>query len=267
MADPIVGLLHPGEMGSAVGAELRRRGVPVIWASAGRSDATARRAADGRLEDAGTLDELVRQSDVILSICPPHAAADVARSVAGFDGVFVDANAIAPATMRAIADTVGRRCVDGGIIGPPPGARTQTHLYLSGHGAQAVAALFEGTAVVARVLSDEVGAASALKLAYAAWTKGTAALLLAIQEFARAENVEGALLTEWGESLPHVREDARRARRSADAKGWRWSGEMQEIAAAFAAHDLPDGFHQAAAEIFRELSTKTPHEWQPGVPS
>lgn len=250
-----VGLLHPGEMGSAVGAQLSSRGLTVLWASEERSSETAGRAAD--FEDVETVDELARRSDVILSVCPPHAAAEVARSVASFDGIFVDANAVAPSTVREIADLV-RRCVDGGIVGAPPSPAAGTHLYLSGAEAPAVADLFAGTTVDARVVSAHVGSASALKLAYAAWTKGTAALLLAIQEFARSEGVDRELAAEWEESLPDLPHLSARARRSADVKGWRWAGEMEEIASAFAAHGLPDGFHRASAEVFR---------WQPGVRS
>ncbi len=208
---------------------------------------------------------MLRRSDVVLSICPPHAALEVARSVAGFDGLFVDANAIAPATMLNVAELVGERCVDGGIIGPPPRRTGTTRLYLSGRDASEAASFFDGTAVDARVVSAGIGDASALKLAYAAWTKGTAALLLAIESFARSEEVDDALHGEWSESLPDLHERLQRARRSADAKGWRWVGEMEEIAAAFAAHDLPAGFHRAAAEVFR--SAPTPREWRPGVPS
>jgi 3-hydroxyisobutyrate dehydrogenase-like beta-hydroxyacid dehydrogenase len=254
VAGTVVGLVHPGEMGSAVGAQLRGRGIPVLWASAGRSDETARRAAEAGLEDVGTVDELARRSALILSICPPHAALDVARSVAGFGGIFVDANAVAPATAREIASSVAR-CVDGGIVGPPPRPPATTHLYVSGPEAVAVAELFDGTAVDARVVSDEVGAASAVKVAYAAWTKGTAAMLLAIQELARAEGIEPVLLAEWEESLPDLPDRAQRARRSAEAKGWRWIAEMEEIASAFAAHGLPSGFHLASAEVYRGYST------------
>lgn len=263
MAPETVGVLYPGEMGAAVGAELRRRGVRVLWASAGRSERTRARAEEAGLEDSQTIDELLGSCGVLLSICPPHAALDVARSCAGFEGLYVDANAIAPSTMRTVADTVGERCVDGGIVGPPPRPSTPTHLYLSGVGARAVASLFEGTAVDARFLSDEIGAASALKLAYAAWTKGTAALLLAIESFARAENVDDALVAEWNESIPGLDERLERAHRSAEAKGWRWVAEMEEIAAAFAADDVPEGFHRAAADVFRT----SPTPWQPGVPS
>ena len=114
-----------------------------------------------------------------------------------------------------------------------------------------MAELFAGSAVDARVVSDEIGAASAVKMAYAAWTKGTAAMLLAIRELARAEGVEEALLAEWDLSLPELRDRHERALRSADAKGWRWVGEMEEIADTFEANGLPGGFHRAAAEVFR----------------
>jgi hypothetical protein len=91
-------------------------------------------------------------------------------------------------------------------------------------------------------------------MTYAAWTKGTAALLLAIGELARAEGVEPALHEEWRISLPDLPDRSQRAARSAQAKGWRWVGEMEEIAATFDAAGLPDGFHRAAAEVFRILS-------------
>jgi 3-hydroxyisobutyrate dehydrogenase-like beta-hydroxyacid dehydrogenase len=97
-----VGLLHPGEMGAAVGAQLD----DVLWASAGRSEATAERARRAGLADAGELAEVVRRSDVILSICPPHGALELAHAVAGFAGTFVDANAVSPATARAIGAVI-----------------------------------------------------------------------------------------------------------------------------------------------------------------
>jgi 3-hydroxyisobutyrate dehydrogenase-like beta-hydroxyacid dehydrogenase len=262
----VVGLLHPGEMGSAIAAQLSERGIEVLWASEGRSEETRRRAEESGLEDAGTVEDLARRADVILSVCPPHAALEVARSAAGFRGIFVDANAVAPATAREVADGF-ECCVDGGIVGPPPRPPATTHLYLSGAESAAVAALFAGTTVDARVISEEVGAASAVKIAYAAWTKGTAAMLLAIRAFAEAEAVEPALVAEWKESLPELVEAAQRARSSAERKGWRWIGEMEEIAAAFAAHELPDGFHLAAADVFRTLSANSSPKWQPGVPS
>ena len=257
MAAATVGLLHPGEMGAAVGAVLRGRGDRVVWASEGRTAETRERAEEAGLEDAGSVEEVARRSDVILSVCPPHAALEVAGAVAGFRGVFVDANAIAPGTAREVEAVIaagGGDCVDGGIVGAPPRAAGTTRLYLSGPEGESVAGLFAGSVVDARVLSGEVGTASALKMTYAAWTKGTAALLLAIGELARAEGVEPALHEEWRISLPDLPDRSQRAARSAQAKGWRWVGEMEEIAATFDAAGLPDGFHRAAAEVFRTLS-------------
>jgi len=244
-------------MGAAVGAALRTRGETVLWASAGRSAATAERAARAGLADAGSVAELCRCCDVLISVCPPHAALDVARSAAGFRGIYVDANAVSPATARSIGGETAR-FVDGGIVGPPPHEPGTTRLYLAGTEAAQVAGLFAGTTLEARVVSEAPGAASAVKMAYASWTKGGAALLLASRALARAEGVEDTLLEEWSLSLPELLERLPAAARSAEAKGWRWVGEMEEIAASHAAAGLPDGFHRAAAEIFRRASSPGP---------
>src|SRR5438093_3757552 len=180
----VIGLIQPGEMGAAVGELLTRQGHEVLWASAGRSSETARRAATAGLTDVGSLDALAARSEVILSVCPPHAALDVARTVSGmgFRGLYIDANAVSPGTTRAVGAAVeaaGATFVDGGVIGPPPREMGSTRLYLSGAAAGRVAEIFDGTELAPVVLNDEPGTASALKMAYAAWTKGSAALLLA----------------------------------------------------------------------------------------
>ena len=253
MGKNLIGVLHPGEMGSAVGACLTRRGLTVLWASAGRSPATADRAAAAGLRDVGTASEMSSQADVILSVCPPHAALEVARSVAGFRGIYVDANAVSPATTRKVAEIVtagGASYVDGGIIGPPPEATGRTRLYLSGERAAEVRAMFAQSALDARIAEGPPFAASAVKMAYAAWTKGTSALLLTCRALARAEGVERTLLGEWALSQPALRARSERSAAAAAAKGWRWVAEMEEIAASMAAAGLPAGFHEAAAEIF-----------------
>jgi 3-hydroxyisobutyrate dehydrogenase-like beta-hydroxyacid dehydrogenase len=225
-----IGLLHPGAMGAAVGAAV---GGEVIWASGGRSEATRARAAAFR--DVGTVEALVQEADVILSICPPHAALEVARACEGFGGIYVDANAISPAHAREIA-ALHPRFVDGGIIGGPDAPA----LYLSGAEAAAVARRFPS--LETHVVPD----ASAVKMAFAAWTKGTAALLLAIRETAAHYGIEG----EW-RAAAQLDERLARAEASAQEKGWRWAGEMEEIADTFAAAGQPEGFHRAAAEVYR----------------
>jgi 3-hydroxyisobutyrate dehydrogenase-like beta-hydroxyacid dehydrogenase len=235
----IVGLLHPGEMGASVGRVLQSNGSEVLWASEGRSDATRERAQS--FVDAGTVSDLVAEAELILSICPPHAAVDVARAVEGFDGVYVDANAISPMRAQEIA-AIHPRFVDGGIVGGPPD-EPGTTLYLSGSGAAAVAVLFVGSILEPRVVAD----ASALKMAYAAWSKGSTAMLLAIREVARHFGVE----EEWRLAAPELAERLPRAEHSAATKGWRWIGEMEEIADTFAAAGQPQGFHRAAAQVYR----------------
>jgi 3-hydroxyisobutyrate dehydrogenase-like beta-hydroxyacid dehydrogenase len=250
-----VGLLHPGEMGAAIGALLVGRGHQVLWASDGRGDETARRAAAAAFTDAGTIRDICDRSEIILSVCPPHAALYVARTVASaaFRGLYLDANAVAPATAREVAaviEAAGATFVDGGIIGLPPRRAGSTRLYLSGTAAQRVADLFAGTDLEAVVLSSEPGVASGLKMVYAAWTKGSAALLLAALAAARGHGVEDALRREWALSQPGLADRAEAAAAQAATKGWRWVGEMEEIAATLAAARLPDGFHLAAAEVF-----------------
>ena len=235
----IVGLLHPGEMGAAVGRVLQANGHEVLWASEGRSAATRERALTFR--DAGAVAALAGEAELILSICPPHAALDVARAVEGFAGTYVDANAISPMRAQEIA-AIHPRFVDGGIVGGPPD-EPGTTLYLSGTGAASVAVLFVGSNLQPRVVAN----ASALKMAYAAWSKGSAAMLLAIRDVARHFDVE----EEWRSAVPELLERLERAERSAATKGWRWIGELEEIADTFTAARQPDGFHRAAAKVYR----------------
>jgi 3-hydroxyisobutyrate dehydrogenase-like beta-hydroxyacid dehydrogenase len=254
-----IGLLHPGEMGASVGTAARANGHRVLWASDGRGAESRARATAAGLEDTAALTTLVRSSDVILSVCPPHAATEVARAVAtvGFRGLYVDGNAVAPATSRALGALVeraGATFVDGGIVGPPPVNPGTTRLYLSGPAAARVAALFVAGPLEAVVLPGELASASAVKMAYAAWNKGQQALIMAVRALAAAEGVDEALLAEWQRSQPDLPTRSANAARGSARKAWRWVGEMDEIAAAFAAVNLPDGFHRAAAEIYRRLS-------------
>jgi 3-hydroxyisobutyrate dehydrogenase-like beta-hydroxyacid dehydrogenase len=251
----VIGLLHPGEMGAAVGRCLTAGGCQVVWASQGRGRQTADRARTAGLADAGSVADVVRRADVILSVCPPHAALEVARTVRGFTGLYVDANAIAPHTAAEVAAVVsdgGARYVDGGIIGPPPEAPGTTRLYLSGNHAPSVASLFAGTALEARLVTSGPFAASSLKMAYAAWTKGSAALLLVARQLAETSGVGDELAAEWALSQPGLAARHRAAAESAKTKGWRWIAEMQEIAATMDSAGLPGGFHLASAEVFRQ---------------
>jgi 3-hydroxyisobutyrate dehydrogenase-like beta-hydroxyacid dehydrogenase len=257
MPKQTIALLHPGEMGAALGACLVSRGHRVVWASEGRSASTRTRAADAGLEDLKSLARAVEASEIVFSVCPPHGALDLADEIAAleFDGLYVDANAIAPDTTRevgSIVEAAGARFVDGGIIGPPPVAAGLTRVYFSGAQAKQVAALFDGSHASGTALAGDVGAASALKVCYAAWNKGSIALFAAIRTLAQAEGVDKELLAEWNNGIPDLAKRSEVITVQA-RKAWRWIAEMEEIASSFEAANLPPGFHQAAAEIYRKL--------------
>ena len=259
MKSPTIGVLHPGDMGTTVAASARANGLRVLWASEERSPKTRERAAAAGLEDAKTLASLVAASDVILSVCPPHSALDLARVVAahGFSGIYVDANTVSPGTAGDIGRVIergGGTFVDGGIIGPPARTRGATRLYLSGEQAGRVARLFAQGPLEAIAMDGGPGAASALKIAYAAYTKGTAALLVSIRALAIRAGVDQALLGEWARSQPELGARSERAAGETARKAWRFTGEMAEIAATFDDAGLPDGFFRAAGEIYESLA-------------
>jgi 3-hydroxyisobutyrate dehydrogenase-like beta-hydroxyacid dehydrogenase len=269
MTSQTIGVLHPGEMGVTVGASARAGGSRVLWASEGRSAQTRERAAAAGLEDAKTLASLCAASGVILSVCPPHSALDLARAVAaqGFSGLYVDGNAVSPGTARDIGRIIergGATFVDGGIIGPPARARGTTRLYLSGAEALRIVRLFAQGPLEAIALDGGPGAASALKMGYAAYTKGTAALLVSIRALAIRAGVDQALLDEWARSQGDLGARSERAAGETARKAWRFTGEMAEIAATFDDAGLPDGFFRAAAEIYESLAG---YKDAPGMPS
>jgi 3-hydroxyisobutyrate dehydrogenase-like beta-hydroxyacid dehydrogenase len=266
-----VGLLHPGEMGAAVGGCLVSVGHEVLWDPAGRSRASTGRALAADLTGV-TFDRLIARSSVILSVCPPHAALDVAHQVAsaGYTGLYVDANAISVATaeqVSAVVTAAGATYVDGGIIGAPPEVAGHTRLYLSGPQAGQVRPLFNRSRLDARIAEGPLYAASSVKMAYAAWTKGSSALLLAARALARASGVERTLLSEWSLSQKALGDQSERSASAAAAKGWRWVAEMEEIAASMAAAGLPSGFHEAAADIYDRASrAEAPAARRPAAP-
>ena len=219
-------------MGAAVGAAVRGE---VLWASNGRSEATTRRAEG--LIDVVSVEALVERSEVILSICPPAIAEETARQVfeRGFDGIYVDANAISPARMRRIAE-LGPRVVDGSII-----ASTGINLYLAGEAAEEVAEQI-GDGVTAVVLAPQIGAASALKMAFGGWNKIGIALTGQAYAIAQAYGVTERLEAE-GVSSDRLPRMAGRA--------WRWAPEMEEIADTCAELGLPDQIPRGAAELYR----------------
>lgn len=249
-------LLHPGAMGSSLGCNLVENGHQVFWVSENRSSVTAARAKKDQLTPVATLVAALHQVEIVFSVCPPENAVEVGQAVAQteFAGMYCDANAIAPATAQCLLETFGDRYIDGGIVGPPARVSGHTRMYLSGTYAEQVADLFDATRVKTEVVEGEPLAASAVKMCYAAYTKGTAALILGIRALAEHYQVSDVLREEWARSQQSLWDRSERMGPGTSRKAWRFAPEMREIAKTFDVAGLPPGFHEAASEIYSRMA-------------
>ncbi|MFI9332642.1 DUF1932 domain-containing protein [Kitasatospora sp. NPDC052868] len=240
-------------MGAAVAGCAASTGAQVLWCEAGRSDATAARAQRFGLEPVAELEELLGRAEVVLSLCPPAAAEIVAAEVAqyGFTGLFVEGNAISPERAQRIAELVGRTAravIDGAVIGSPPVGTKRPRLYLSGPADEVwmVEQLFSGTAVSTRVLGEEIGQASALKISYTAFQKASRLLAALSYGLAREHGVEQALLDVAGQRAGSYLTETDYIGKTA-ARAWRWGPELQEAADTMAVAGLPEDLLRSAA--------------------
>jgi 3-hydroxyisobutyrate dehydrogenase-like beta-hydroxyacid dehydrogenase len=254
-----IGFLHPGAMGISVAVTAQNAGRTPYWVSEGRSPDTCERAEKHNLVETRTIKELCDRCSVIISVCPPHAATEVADKVlaCSFKGSYVDVNAISPQRVKRIGQSMndgGVEFVDGGIIGGPAWKPETTWLYLSGRTADQVAECFAGGPLAAEVIGDTIGKASALKMCFAANTKGTTALLCAIVAAAEEMGVRKELERQWSRHGSEFARNTLALIRGVTAKAWRFSGEMEEIASTLEAAGLPGGFHLAARDIYQRIA-------------
>jgi 3-hydroxyisobutyrate dehydrogenase-like beta-hydroxyacid dehydrogenase len=254
-----VGFLHPGAMGISLAASAQNSDHAVYWASEGRSQQTHERAAKYELQDARTLDALCAVCDVVVSVCPPHAAEEVAAQVqaCAFRGLYLDANAISPMRTQRIGQAMaqsGIAFVDGSIVGGPAWEPGRTWLYLAGDGAQRAADCFSAGPLETCVIGEEIGKAAALKMCFAAYTKGSTALLCAILATAEEMGVRQELEAQWARGGSDFAQQTQERVRRVTAKAWRFAGEMEEISATFEQAGLPGGFHAAAADVYRRIA-------------
>jgi 3-hydroxyisobutyrate dehydrogenase-like beta-hydroxyacid dehydrogenase len=258
-----VAIMAPGDMGHSVGAVLKSKGLRVVTCLAGRSERTHALAAKAGIEDLGDDAALVGAADLLLSILVPAQAEALAQRIAhvlgaaGRDLLYVDCNAIAPGTARrvgAIVEAAGVRFVDAGIIGPPPrpGA-TGTRFYASGAAAREFAAL-KDYGLDVRIVSARAGDASAVKMCYAALTKGTTAIMTELKIAAERLGVSEILDAELALSQGVMRERMRRSIPAMVPKAHRWVGEMEEIARTFADAGLTPLTFEGAAALYAVIA-------------
>ena len=271
-----IAVVAPGDMGHAVGAVLKSNGLRVVTPLAGRSARTRALAAAAGIEDLGDEVAVVRAADALLAILVPAQAGALAARIAaalhgaGTDLLYVDCNAIAPQTAREVGRTVedaGARFVDAGIIGSPPRAGAAgTRFYASGAAAAEFAQLRDYGLDV-RVLGARVGDASALKMCYAALTKGTTAIMTELALAAERLGVTEALRAELAASQPEMLARMERGVPAMVPKAHRWVGEMEEIASSFAAVGLTPLTFEGAAELYAlvagtPLGQTSPEDWR-----
>ncbi|GHE11377.1 NAD(P)-dependent oxidoreductase [Streptomyces alanosinicus] len=254
-----VGLLHPGSMGAAFGAHLRRQNVRVLWCTDGRSSQSLARAEDAGLEGVQNLMQLVARADVLLSLCPPAAAVEVAQQVAacGFDGrLYIEANAITPRRVREVAELLpGAVVIDGAVVGSPPVGGKQPTLYLSGDrdGCLRATALFDASDVKTHVLGTEVGTASALKLSYSSYQKASRILAALAYGVADANGVADELLKIAGKRGGSYLTETDYIPKTA-SRAWRWAPELDDAAALLRDVGLPDDLMRAASRVLHQWS-------------
>lgn len=266
-----IALLSPGEMGQAVGAMLAGHGLCVLTCLEGRSERTRALAKTAGIGDVPSLADLVAETDMVLSVVPPTQALSVAHEVAAALAqadrrtVYVDCNAIAPSSVRAVADVVttnGGGFVDVGIIGSPPREAGTTRFYASGPDVERFAELGRFGLDV-RTLSRTIGEASALKMTYAALTKGTTAIATELLIAARRLGVYETLLAELRASQAAQFAAAARSVPRVPSVAHRWTGEMEEIAKTFAGLGLTPRIFEGVAALYRDIASTELGEERP----
>jgi 3-hydroxyisobutyrate dehydrogenase-like beta-hydroxyacid dehydrogenase len=254
-----IGILHPGEMGISIAASAINSGHQVYWVSQNRGAKTRSRAEEHGLIETESVFELCETCDIIMCVCPPHSAEEVARLVVEgrFQGTYLDANAISPQRAVRIENMMREQnihFIDASIIGGPAWKAGETVLYLSGKNANVIVNCFKNGPLELKIIGEEAGKASALKMCYAAYSKGTTALLTAVLATAESLGVRKELYQQWDlDDSDFSKQTNRRVIRAA-VKAWRFEGEMKEVESTFQAAGLPGGFHEAAAEVYHRMA-------------
>jgi 3-hydroxyisobutyrate dehydrogenase-like beta-hydroxyacid dehydrogenase len=232
-------------------------------------------ANKAHIKDVSTYQRLVTEADIILSILVPARAKQAAQVVAQAiaetkaEMLYADCNAIAPATteeIREIITMAGGRFIDASIIGPPPRNESVTHFYASGPDAGFLEEL-NRFGLNLTVLGEQIGQASAIKMCYAALTKGVTAVGTELLTAAEILGVSGPLKQEFQLSQPALYGYLERQLPRMPMRSLRWIGEMREIAKTFHHAGLTPKIFAGAADVYHFVSKTKLAERKPEDPS
>ena len=261
-----IAILSPGDMGHAVGRALSEHGFDILTLLEGRSERTRALAQDAGFRTSASLNELMIEADLVLSILVPAHAEAVAKEIAqaleetGESTLIADCNAISP--MRSeyigrIVESAGGRYIDASIIGHPPGRDVTPRFYVSGSYVDTMLEL-DGKGIAVKNLGNDIGRASGIKMCYAALTKGTSTLQVALLTVAESLGLSAELHDELAYSQKGALDSMKSGISKLPPNAHRWIGEMEEIATTFAAEGVTPHFHLGAAAIYRLLE-QTPY--------
>ena len=252
----IIGLIGLGEMGSEIGRYLIMNDLEVISVYEGRSDVSKKRALNYGIKDAGSVEKLCINSDLIISIIPPDKAIETADLYTSYknknDQIYCDLNAISTMTakkLKLILDEKKIDYVDGAIIGGPPTENYSPRIYLSGKFSEKLKFL-NGKGMELVILKGSDFKASATKMVYASITKGSKALVAGALITAKKNNVYDELMDELKYSDEYFRLVAKNQIPGIKHKAYRWIGEMNEISLTFKESGLTGGFHSEAEKVY-----------------
>ena len=258
-----VAIMSPGDMGHAVGQVLSESGIDVITCTDGRSQRTKNLAEMAGLRQVATLEDMVIQADLVLSIMVPSKAMSFVREISPhFESsktptYFADCNAVSPQSALAMAEVInqaGGKFIDGGIIGTAPTKGDTPRFYVSGPDASVVMEL-DGRGIIVKAIGNKVGQASGIKMCYAALTKGTNTLHVALLTAASRMGLTDDLRKEFEFSQKSHLAAMEKGISRLPANAHRWIGEMEEIAATFENLGVTPNFHKGAAEIYKMLNS------------
>ncbi|KYJ87630.1 NAD(P)-dependent oxidoreductase [Sulfurovum riftiae] len=265
-----VGFLYPGDMGVFLAHSVQNSGYETLWCSEQRSQSTCQRAEQQDMVEVSSLVELCEQSSIIISICPPHAASDVAYQVLQqhFTGIFVEANAISPELSKRLSAAFAKKgvsYVDAAVFGGTNLTSKNTQIFLSGSKGEQIASIFSSGPVISKVISDEIGKASATKMCHSMYSKGIWAMLHTAVSAAEHYGIRDQLESLWIKNNVNFTENTYKNMQRTSKKAWRFSAEMNEISSTFHAAGLPDGFSKASSEVYRRLVKFKEYDQEPDI--
>lgn len=258
-----IAILSPGNMGAAVGAQLKLSGYDVITCLAGRSDFTRRKAEEAGFRDVADRDALVFKADLILSILDPAKVMEIAEQVAssmkstGKTPVFADCNATSPATaekLNAIIEGAGGKFVDVGIVGGAPTRRENFPQFCTSGPHAGLLDELHDKGVRIECIGPEIGQGSAIKICNGAYNKGAfalyAAVMLAAEHYGCTDFLRERLPNSQSGSVERLDQAILRL----PSLSGRYIGEMEQVAETFEAIGLTPDIHKGAADLFRLLN-------------